>query len=235
MEVTRLAEAIREPYATLVCLWPTTDRAGARPPPSGGGGSTWTAPDRDRRVGDGGRQQAPPRSAEELAAPHDRHPGLPPRSPRGAPGPRPPDPDALVFADGNGSYLRHSNFRCRIWLPPLAKAGLPGDVRIHDPRHTCAALLIARGAHPRAIQVHLGHSSIQVTMDRRSTCSPRSGAGSRRAWTRRTARRRRGTSLGTSRTTRRSSRSRRAQSTRQASRGAGRARTSDRRIMSPLL
>jgi integrase len=33
-------------------------------------------------------------------------------------------------------------------------------------RHTCAALLIPQGAHPKAIQAHLGHSSIQVTMDR---------------------------------------------------------------------
>jgi hypothetical protein len=27
-------------------------------------------------------------------------------------------------------------------------------------------LLIAQGAHPKAIKAHLGHSSIQVTMDR---------------------------------------------------------------------
>jgi integrase len=27
-------------------------------------------------------------------------------------------------------------------------------------------LLIAQGAHPKAIQAHLGHSSIQVTMNR---------------------------------------------------------------------
>jgi integrase len=45
-------------------------------------------------------------------------------------------------------------------------AGLPAQVRFHDLRHTCAALLIAQGAHPKAIQAHLGHSSIQVTMDR---------------------------------------------------------------------
>jgi integrase len=30
---------------------------------------------------------------------------------------------------------------------------------------TCAALLIAQAAHPKAIQTHLGHSSIQVTLD----------------------------------------------------------------------
>jgi integrase len=33
-------------------------------------------------------------------------------------------------------------------------------------RHTCAALLIAHGAHPKAIMERLGHSSIQVTLDR---------------------------------------------------------------------
>jgi integrase len=38
--------------------------------------------------------------------------------------------------------------------------------RIPGARHTCAALLIAQGAHPKAIQVHLGHSSITVTLDR---------------------------------------------------------------------
>jgi integrase len=46
-----------------------------------------------------------------------------------------------------------------------AAAGLPDDLRIHDLRHTNAALLIAQGAHPKAIQTHLGHSSIQVTLD----------------------------------------------------------------------
>jgi len=33
-------------------------------------------------------------------------------------------------------------------------------------RHTCSSLLIAQGAHLKAIQNHLGHSSITVTMDR---------------------------------------------------------------------
>ncbi len=39
-------------------------------------------------------------------------------------------------------------------------------LRIHDLRHTAASLLISEGAHPKAIQVHPGHSSIAVTMDR---------------------------------------------------------------------
>jgi len=38
--------------------------------------------------------------------------------------------------------------------------------RIHDLRHTHASWLIAAGEHPKTIQTRLGHSSIQVTMDR---------------------------------------------------------------------
>jgi len=33
-------------------------------------------------------------------------------------------------------------------------------------RHTHAAWLIAEGEHPKSIQTRLGHSSIQVTIDR---------------------------------------------------------------------
>ena len=36
----------------------------------------------------------------------------------------------------------------------------------HALRHTCAALLISQGAHPKAIQSHLGHRSITTTLDR---------------------------------------------------------------------
>ena len=35
-----------------------------------------------------------------------------------------------------------------------------------DLHHACAALLIAQGAHPKAIMERLGHSSIEVTLDR---------------------------------------------------------------------
>jgi integrase len=74
------------------------------------------------------------------------------------------DPDALVFTAPEGGPLR-SCWRRRFWKPAVRKAGLPEDLRIHDLRHTAAALLIRQGAHPKAIQAHLGHSSITVTMD----------------------------------------------------------------------
>ncbi|MGH8935600.1 MAG: tyrosine-type recombinase/integrase [Acidimicrobiia bacterium] len=74
------------------------------------------------------------------------------------------DPEALVFTAPEGGPLRHSNFRGRQWLPAVCSAGLP-PVTPHQLRHTCAALLIDQGADPKAIQTHLGHSSIQVTYD----------------------------------------------------------------------
>ena len=39
-------------------------------------------------------------------------------------------------------------------------------IRFHDLRHTCAALAIQAGAHPKLISARLGHSSITVTLDR---------------------------------------------------------------------
>jgi len=76
------------------------------------------------------------------------------------------DPDALVFTSPQGRPLRNSNFRRQVWSRAVAAAGLPDGLRIHDLRHTCASLLIAQDAHPKVVQVHLGHSSISVTMDR---------------------------------------------------------------------
>lgn len=76
-----------------------------------------------------------------------------------------PEAEALVFPAAEGGVLRNSNFRRRIWKPALEKAGLPPALRIHDLRHTAAALLISQGAHPEAMKRHFGHSGIGVTMD----------------------------------------------------------------------
>ena len=43
-------------------------------------------------------------------------------------------------------------------------AGLP-KIRIPDTRHTCAALLISRGAPAKMIQEQLGHADISTTMN----------------------------------------------------------------------
>lgn len=57
------------------------------------------------------------------------------------------------------------DFYLRWWKAAVAKAGLPGALRFHDMRHTCAALLIAANVPAKAIQAHLGHSSFKITMD----------------------------------------------------------------------
>jgi len=77
-----------------------------------------------------------------------------------------PWPDALLFTAPAGGPLRNTNFRRRVWAPAVAEAGLPEGLRIHDMRHTCSALLIAAGAHPKAIQMQLGHTSARFTLDR---------------------------------------------------------------------
>ena len=80
----------------------------------------------------------------------------------------PDDPQALVFTAPEGGPLRYNNFRRRIWSPAVKTADLPvRNLRIHDLRHTCAALLISSPERPspKVIQDHLGHSSIQVTFD----------------------------------------------------------------------
>ncbi len=79
---------------------------------------------------------------------------------------RPDDADTLVFTSPEGSTLNHKNFYRRHFKPAVAAAGLPAETRFHDLRHTCAALCISLGAHPKAIQERLGHSSITVTLDR---------------------------------------------------------------------
>lgn len=81
------------------------------------------------------------------------------------------DPDAWVFADGDGEPLRYGSFY-KAWvraldgdkrgkLPPTEFAG----VHVHDLRHTHAAQLIAAHRPLTSIQRRLGHSSIRVTSD----------------------------------------------------------------------
>lgn len=75
--------------------------------------------------------------------------------------------DALVFTGPDGGPLRHHNMYLRHFKPAV-RAALPSDkhgLRFHDLRHTCASLLIAAGAHPKAIQEHLGHKDIQTTFN----------------------------------------------------------------------
>ena len=76
-------------------------------------------------------------------------------------------PGDLVFTSLEGDPLRHGNFVKRHFKPAVI-AALPASLvglRFHDLRHTAASLLIAAGAHPKAIQTHLGHGDITTTLN----------------------------------------------------------------------
>ena len=53
----------------------------------------------------------------------------------------------------------------RAYHSAVTRTQLP-DLRFHDLRHTCAALLIAAGAYLKEIKDHLDHASIRTTSDR---------------------------------------------------------------------
>ena len=46
-------------------------------------------------------------------------------------------------------------------------------LRFHDLRHTYATLLVEQGAHPKEMAELMGHSSVQITLDRYSHVMPR--------------------------------------------------------------
>lgn len=70
----------------------------------------------------------------------------------------------MVWTTEAGEFLRRGSFG-RIWRKAVAESvGAP--CRVHDMRHTHASWLVAAGEHPKSIQTRLGHSSIQVTIDR---------------------------------------------------------------------
>ena len=39
-------------------------------------------------------------------------------------------------------------------------------IGLHEARHTCASIFIAAGVNVKALSTYLGHSSIQITLDR---------------------------------------------------------------------
>lgn len=77
-----------------------------------------------------------------------------------------PSTDGYVFTSPEGGAVRHRNFYQRFFVPSVQAAGLAPDLRFHDLRHTCAAILIANGKHIEEVKAYLGHSSIRVTSDR---------------------------------------------------------------------
>lgn len=85
-----------------------------------------------------------------------------------------PDHSDLFFLGENGTRLQPSNFTRRIWRPAV-EASMPehlAKLRFHDLRHTAVALYLESGRqagrpiNPKELQVRMGHSSIQMTLDR---------------------------------------------------------------------
>ena len=61
--------------------------------------------------------------------------------------------------------VRLSNWRRAVFLPAREQAGISDRFRIHDLRHTAAALMIQAGYPPKMLQEILGHASITTTLD----------------------------------------------------------------------
>lgn len=93
-------------------------------------------------------------------------------------------PDALVFPSKTGLPIRHRLFMRRHFRRAVAgytdKEGnkhpgaLPDKpgLRFHDLRHTAASLAIHAGAHPLLVSKMLGHSNVEITLNRYSHLFP---------------------------------------------------------------
>lgn len=73
--------------------------------------------------------------------------------------------NGLLFPSLAGTLISGRNLT-RHFKGALKQAGLPTKTRVHDLRHTCAALLIATGADPLVVQQTLGHASPAFSMSR---------------------------------------------------------------------
>jgi integrase len=75
----------------------------------------------------------------------------------------------LVFDRGNGQWINPNTVRAA-FDRAVAKAKVT-RITPHGMRHTMATLLLGAGVHPKIVQERLGHSSIQMTLDRYSHVS----------------------------------------------------------------
>lgn len=81
----------------------------------------------------------------------------------------------LIFPNQVGRTMNSKNLSARSFKKILKRAGLPETVRVHDLRHTCATVLLARGVHPKFVQELLGHKNISITLDTYSHVLPGMG------------------------------------------------------------
>jgi len=69
-----------------------------------------------------------------------------------------------AFTNNNGGLIDTDNWRRRVFVKALQKAGLR-KVRIHDLRHTYATLRISKGDNIADVSNQLGHHSVKLTLD----------------------------------------------------------------------
>ncbi|MHB1445372.1 MAG: site-specific integrase [Acidimicrobiales bacterium] len=85
------------------------------------------------------------------------------------------DRDAPVFANANGQAFNYGTFY-GLHFKPAVRRVLPAELhalRFHDLRHTYASFLVEQGAHPKEMAELMGHSSVQITLDRYAHVMPR--------------------------------------------------------------
>jgi integrase len=76
-----------------------------------------------------------------------------------------------LFVSPTGHMLNYSNFRTRIFLPALEKAGIL-KATIHDIRRTTATVLVAEQVDLKTIQELMGHADIRTTLNIYASATP---------------------------------------------------------------
>jgi integrase len=71
--------------------------------------------------------------------------------------------NALLFAGSGGRPLDYSNWRRRVWVPAVERAGL-GSLGFHDLRRTNATAMVLDGVDVKTAQARLGHSDPRLTL-----------------------------------------------------------------------
>lgn len=77
-------------------------------------------------------------------------------------------PDDILFEAPGGGYLRrtHGPNTTSSWFYwSKRRAGIEGQMTVHDLRHTAASLMVKAGANVKAVQRQLGHTSAAMTLD----------------------------------------------------------------------
>lgn len=70
-----------------------------------------------------------------------------------------------LFVNRSGGPVRYQGFRRRVWDKAVERTGLNPAPTPHALRHTCGSWMLNAGVPITVVSRHLGHESIQVTVD----------------------------------------------------------------------